>query len=111
MKYQNVQYYPAYEIMNDDLRDYRFYKEDMIHPTGQAIDYIWEHFTSSFFTPECQSFVQKWQKIRQALAHKPFNPSTSNHQKFLNQLLADLNLLSEQRDVSKEIALVKDQIL
>ena len=89
-------YFPSYEIMMDELRDYRFYKEDMIHPSELAIDYIWECFKNvwisekAFETMECVETVQK------GLMHKPFNPESKAHQKFL------LNLKKKQIQLQKE---------
>jgi len=106
-----IHYYPAYEIMMDDLRDYRFYKEDMIHPTNQAIDYIWQHFVNSFMVKETTDFLKKWQEISRALLHRPFNPSTTDHQEFLKQTLQKLNLLRNKVDVRREIELINKQII
>ena len=78
-------YFPSYEIMMDDLRDYRFYAEDMLHPSDLAIDYIWEKFADSFFDKKTISLIGEWQKIQQALAHKPFNPDSMSYKEFLYQ--------------------------
>ncbi len=103
-------YYPAYELMMDDLRDYRFYKEDMLHPTEQAIDYIWQHFSQSFFTADTLDFLQQWQKLSHALQHKAFNPASAAHQQFLQQTLNGLNKLKNKVDVTNEIKRLKKQI-
>lgn len=105
-----VTYYPAYELMMDDLRDYRYYKEDMIHPTDQAIEYIWEHFKSSFMDEETSQFMNKWSGIKRSLNHRPFNPTTDEHQVFLKNLLQELELLRKLVDVDKEISLIHGQI-
>lgn len=80
---QVVSYFPAYEIMNDELRDYRFYKEDMLHPSDQAVEFIWEKFRSSYFSKEAERFLAEWKPIKEALGHKPFNPDNEEYQKFL----------------------------
>lgn len=67
-------YFPAYEIVNDELRDYRFYREDMLHPSEQTVSYIWERFSESYFSKETFVFLDKWRPIKEALAHRPFNP-------------------------------------
>jgi hypothetical protein len=103
-------YYPAYEIMLDDLRDYRFYKQDMIHPNEQAIDYLWNHFSSSYFDKNLLQFKENWQKVLSALNHRPFNSTSESHQLFLKKLLKNLDELPSEVDVSKEIAQVKNQI-
>ncbi|RLD24582.1 MAG: hypothetical protein DRI71_02100 [Bacteroidetes bacterium] len=107
---RDVTYYPAYEIMMDDLRDYRFYKEDMIHPTDQAIDYIWQHFSSSFMDKSATEFMNKWSKIRRSLEHRPFNPTTEEHQTFLRNTLKELEGLSNKVDLRKEIEQINKQI-
>ena len=78
-----VSYFPAYEIMNDELRDYRFYKEDMLHPSEQAVEYIWERFRATYFGKEAEQFLEDWRPIREALGHKPFHPESEEHQKFI----------------------------
>ena len=78
-----VNYFPAYEIMNDELRDYRFYKEDMLHPSEQAVEYIWEKFRETYFGKAAEQFLEDWRPIREALGHKPFNPDSEEHQKFI----------------------------
>lgn len=78
-----VGYFPAYEILNDELRDYRFYREDMLHPTDQAVEYVYEKFRQAYFGREAEQFVAEWKPIREALAHRPFNPSSADYQRFL----------------------------
>jgi hypothetical protein len=108
--YSNVYYYPSYEILIDDLRDYRFYKEDMIHPSEQAVSYIWEHFMSSFADETVLDFLAQWQKIKQSLTHKPFHPQSAQHQNFLRRLLNQIRAMEEVVDVSKEIKIVEQQL-
>ncbi len=109
--YNNVQYYPAYEIVVDDLRDYRFYKSDMIHPTEQAIDYIWQHFTDTFFDTEALAFLKEWNSIQKAMQHKPFDKNSENHQSFIKSTIAKLEALTNKIDASKEIEELKNQLL
>ena len=78
-----VSYFPAYEIMNDELRDYRFYQEDMLHPSQQAVEYIWEKFRATYFGKAAEQFLEDWRPIREALGHKPFHPESEEHQKFI----------------------------
>ena len=80
-----VSYFPAYEIVNDELRDYRFYKEDMLHPSDQAVEYIWEKFRATYFGKETERFLEEWKPIKEALGHKPFNPESEDYKKFLAQ--------------------------
>lgn len=78
-----VSYFPAYEIINDELRDYRFYKEDMLHPSDQAVEYIWEKFRGAYFGKAAEQFLEDWRPIKEALGHKPFHPDSPEHRKFL----------------------------
>lgn len=81
----NVVYFPAYEIVNDELRDYRFYREDMLHPTDQAVEYIWQRFGETFFSKQTVKFLEEWRPIKAALAHRPFNPEAEEYRKFLEK--------------------------
>lgn len=80
-----VVYFPAYEIVNDELRDYRFYREDMLHPTDQAVEYIWQRFGETFFSKQTVKFLEEWRPIKAALAHRPFNPEAEEYKKFLEK--------------------------
>ncbi|OUS03148.1 GSCFA domain-containing protein [Flavobacteriales bacterium 33_180_T64] len=84
-RHQNY-YFPSYEIMMDELRDYRFYNEDMLHPNTTAINYIWERFQSVWFSSEAQVVMNDVDEIQKGLAHRPFNPKSDAHQAFLQQL-------------------------
>ncbi|RKQ42399.1 GSCFA family protein [Roseivirga pacifica] len=108
---ENVSYYPSFEIMMEDLRDYRFFEKDMIHPNEQAIDYIWEHFGNAFFTKQTQTLIKKWAKLQQALSHKPFNPESASHQKFVQKTIQKLEAISGNLPVSKEIEQLKQQLI
>ena len=81
----NVVYFSAYEIVNDELRDYRFYREDMLHPTDQAVEYIWQRFGETFFSKQTVKFLEEWHPIKAALAHRPFNPEAEEYKKFLEK--------------------------
>ncbi len=80
-----VYYYPSYELIMDDLRDYRFYSKDMVHINPQAVDYIYQHFQDSFYSAETKAIEQQVLKLKQALNHRPFNPNTKVHQEFLER--------------------------
>ncbi|MBS1487399.1 MAG: GSCFA domain-containing protein [Bacteroidetes bacterium] len=110
-KFPDVTYFPAYEIVMDDLRDYRFYKKDLIHPTTEAVDYIWEKFSQTYFNEPTQQFMAEWQKIKSDLRHKPFHPHSEKHQQFLQSVLKKLELLKQTVNVDIEIAEIKSQIL
>lgn len=109
--YTDVEYFPAYELMMDDLRDYRFYKADLIHPNEVAENYIYEKFADTYFDDELKSFIVDWNQIKKRLAHRPFNEHSEAHQQFLSTLLADLEKISARIDVSEEIKEVMNKLL
>ena len=82
---ERMYYFPAYEIVNDELRDYRFYNADMLHPSEQAVEYIWQQLTTTLFSGAACKFVSEWQPIRQALSHKPFQPDSEEYLRFRQQ--------------------------
>jgi len=86
LKTHNVCYFPSYEIMMDELRDYRFYAEDMLHPNQTAIDFIWSQFKAVWIKEKTEVTMKKVATIQNGLAHKPFNPSSEQHQLFLKKL-------------------------
>jgi hypothetical protein len=96
--------------MMDDLRDYRFYQQDRIHPTNEAEEYIWQKFSQKYFEPETKTFLSQWQEVKHALAHRSLFPSTTHHQSFLKTTLIKLQELQHIVNVDNEIALVKNQI-
>ena len=83
---KNIYYFPSYEIIMDELRDYRFYAEDMIHPNQTAINYIWEKFCDVWFTEDTLKTMKEVETIQKGLTHKPFNPNSEAHQLFLKKL-------------------------
>lgn len=92
----HVTYFPAYEIMNDELRDYRFYAADMLHPSEQAVEYIWERLSEQFFSTATHQFLQEWRPIRQALNHRPFNPDSDDYLAFLQKTRQRVEQLSQK---------------
>lgn len=109
--FADVHYFPSYEIMMDDLRDYRFYKADMIHPNEQAEKYIFEKFSETYFTEDLSSFMKEWHKVKMSLDHRPIQTDTPAHQKFLADLLAKLDGYSDKFDVSSEKEKVLSQLV
>lgn len=89
-------YFPSYEIMMDELRDYRFYNEDMLHPNQIAIDYIWKLFSENYISQESLTTMQEVDEIQKSLRHRSFNPESEQHQKFLDKLQQKINLLQEK---------------
>lgn len=92
-------YFPAYEIVNDELRDYRFYTDDMLHPSPQAVNYIYELFAEATFSPATRTFLAEWKPIKAALAHRPFNAESEEYKKFM----ADTMVRYEQLRVKYDL--------
>ncbi|MDA9092852.1 GSCFA domain-containing protein [Polaribacter sp.] len=97
----NLHYFPSYEIMMDELRDYRFYSEDLIHPTTTAIQYIWERFTTTWIDEKAAEIMQEINTIQKGLLHRPFDVNSVQHQKFLT------NLSSKIAKIATEFPLIK----
>ncbi|HLO72465.1 MAG TPA: GSCFA domain-containing protein [Flavobacterium sp.] len=95
-KTQNTNYFPAYEIMMDELRDYRFYTEDMLHPNQIAIDYIWIKFFENYIQETEFGLMNAICEIQRALKHRPFNPNTERHQNFLSSLETKIIKIKEK---------------
>ncbi|SMF54628.1 GSCFA domain-containing protein [Pseudobacteriovorax antillogorgiicola] len=82
----NVHYFPSYEILIDDLRDYRFYEDDMLHPSRLAIDYIWQRFTESCISTPTLELCERWDKVLRSLEHRPTNAQSQQYRNFLLKL-------------------------
>ncbi len=91
-----VDYFPSYEIMMDELRDYRFYESDMIHPNQVAIDYIWQKFSEAYTSADSRILMAEVASIRKSLSHKPFNPTAEQHKDFLQKVNAKIALLQQR---------------
>ena len=92
----HLTYFPAYEIVMDELRDYRFYADDMLHPSTQAVEYIWQRFGEMFFSERTHQFLEEWRPVKAALAHRPFNPDSPEYQAFLTDAHAkEANLIKK----------------
>lgn len=91
-----VAYFPSYEIVNDELRDYRFYQQDMLHPTEQAVSYIYERMADTYFSPATLHFLEQWHPIRKALEHHPFDPQSAEYQQFLHKAQEDYKALKDK---------------
>ena len=98
-----VYYFPAYEIVNDELRDYRFYAPDMLHPSQQAVDYIWERFVAIVFSDSAREYLREWKPIKEALAHRPFNPDSDAYRSFLARTMEQKKCLSDKYPHLKSI--------
>ena len=93
-------YFPSYEILMDDLRDYRFYNSDMIHPNETAIDYIWEHFKHVWIQENTFSIMKEVGNIQKGLAHKPFNPGSEQHMAFMEDLQQKILVLEKKLKIN-----------
>lgn len=81
----NCTYFPAYEIVNDELRDYRFYREDMLHPTDQTVEYIWQRLQEKYLSNAAKDFIESWRPLKEAIRHRPFNPDGAEYIAFANK--------------------------
>jgi len=109
-QYENTFYFPAYELVIDDLRDYRFYAEDMVHPNYAATNYVWEKFVAASIDEPTQQLMQQLNEINAAVNHKPFNPQSEAHKKFVQGIQDKMHSLARQYhylDFSKEEAYFK----
>jgi hypothetical protein len=93
---RDICYFPSYEIMMDELRDYRFYAEDMIHPNKTAINYIWEKFVATWFSEETPSTMKEIDIIQKGVLHRSFNESSNQHQQFLENLQSKKEKIKQQ---------------
>ncbi|MGB5363048.1 MAG: GSCFA domain-containing protein [Aureibaculum sp.] len=93
---EKIHYFPSYEIMIDELRDYRFYDEDMLHPNSMAIKYIWDKFRNSWMSEKTVKLSNKVENLQQSLAHRPFHPESKQHQAFLKSIKDQISSLNKQ---------------
>ena len=108
-RYSHCHYFPSYEIIMDELRDYRFYKEDMIHPNELAINYVWNALLETCMNEGAQAFCQQWKPLLSALRHRAQHPESAEHQRFLNATLLKLKELENKVDITTELELIKAQ--
>ena len=102
----DCRYFPAYEILMDDLRDYRFYERDMVHPSETAIEYIWETFRRNILDERNDRLFNRAEALHRAMEHRPFDPSGEAHRRFRNRQAEEARALQRQYpdlDFSEEI--------
>lgn len=109
--HSNVHYFPAFEIMVDDLRDYRFYAEDLLHPSPLAEDYLWEKLQAQFMNEHTRSVLARWTEVQKALSHKPFMPQRASHREFLQKTRQALASLAGELPVEDELRAIDQRIL
>jgi hypothetical protein len=85
----SISYFPSYEIMMDELRDYRFYADDMLHPSDLAVRYIYDRFKETYFSVNAKAMEVEWQPIKKALSHRPFNSDSEEYKSFIAKARAD----------------------
>lgn len=108
-----IHYFPAYEILMDELRDYRFYADDMVHPSPQAVEYVWERFVEHMTHREAQDFITQWDKVTRALAHRPFHPERKEYKDFIRQHMLKIMELKEKYpylEVETEMAALTERL-
>lgn len=108
-----TEYFPSYEIAMDDLRDYRFYEGDMLHPNSQMIDYTWDKFCQTYFESDTLKIIKDVGKLKTALKHKPFHPGANKHKEFLYKQKDIVNTLREKYpflDFSEEENCINEQL-
>lgn len=94
-EFPDVYYFPAYEIVMDELRDYRFYGEDMLHISSLTVEYIWEKFKGTWISPAIESLMKRVDKLNKSLAHRPFSPESDAYRKFQQQLRQEIETLQQ----------------
>ena len=110
---ENIGYFPAYELLIDDLRDYRFYDEDMLHPSATAVEYIWETFSKTYFSKETFDLISKIEAIQKAVEHRPFNAQSPSYKTFLQNTIDDCAILSNKYpflNFSQELAVLRQKL-
>ncbi len=111
--YSCCHYFPSYEIQLDELRDYRFYADDMLHPSALAVEYIWKCFCQTYLTDEARSLMAECLSIARALAHRPFHPESSQYKSFLTQITLKIGRIMEKYptlDFKKELELCRTRL-
>ena len=98
---KNIHYFPSYEIVMDELRDYRFYEEDMVHPNKTAVHYLWEKFVTACFSEEAQVTMHEVATIQKGIAHRPFDEESEQHARFL------MNLEEKKGNLLKKLPFLK----
>ena len=100
-KYGETYYFPSYEVVVDELRDYRFYNEDMLHPSQQAVEYLWERIGESLLTERTLQYLEEYRPIKQALNHRPFNPESEEYKAFRQQTIEKLQHLNNKYKIQQ----------
>lgn len=109
----HVFYFPAYELLLDELRDYRFYADDLVHPSDTAVQIVWERLAEAYFSTETQRIIDECNRINNRLAHKPFRPESEDYKRFLEQIMLKIDQVNEKYpylDFQKERELCRTRL-
>lgn len=106
-----IDYFPSFEFMIDDLRDYRFYADDLVHPSNMAEDYIWQNFQFRYMSEATRQLVREWGKIKQAIDHRPYYPQSPQHQDFLRKTIEKLQQFRGKLNITRELEILKNQLI
>jgi hypothetical protein len=104
---EDIFYFPSYELIIDDLRDYRFYAEDMVHPNYQSTQYVWEKFCNACIEGKTRAFMNELDQLNNAIKHRPMHPKSVDHIKFMDkykQITLDLSSRFPALNWHKELA-------
>lgn len=110
-QHAHVSYFPSYEMMLDDLRDYRFYKDDLIHPSTWAEAYIFQKFAENYLDPSTRDVMDEWNSIQKMMAHRPQHGYTESYRQLLTHIKSRLERLEETLPVTGEIKQIEDTLL
>ncbi len=110
LRFADTDYFPAFEIMMDDLRDYRYYAGDLLHPSKEAKEYIWQKFQGRYFTPDTRDLVSQIREVLLMIEHRPQLEGTKEHIAFVSTALQKARSLSGQADLSTEINLLESKL-
>lgn len=91
-----LNYFPAYEILNDELRDYRFYKADMLHPSDQTVEYIWQRLSEVYLSDEAKTFLKEWAPLKAVLNHRPFDPDSEEYRVLMDKTMLKVAALQKK---------------
>ena len=108
--FEDLHYFPAYEIVMDELRDYRFYEKDLVHPSNEALAYVWDKFAEAILTKEALNLNRDLDKLFLSINHKPFIETSKAHKRFLEKTIASALALNEKVDLKEEIMELKKRL-
>ena len=107
----DVQYFPSYEIVLDDLRDYRFYASDMAHPSAEAVRYVYNHFAETYFSEQVRNFAREAEKISASLRHRPMSQDKRMYAEYLEKTVQRVTNFAKQYSISKGYSPIEEVVL